>query len=176
MNVLVLNISTCAFLYRYAQTGIPLVERIITVDGDTIDKPCNLRVPVGTPVKELLEYAACHTERVRMLLSGGPMMGMPLDMQTAVVVRQQNGLTALRRAKSSVRESACIRCGRCMDVCPMNLMPMELNEAYQRKDPAALQAGHLGLCMNCGCCSYVCPAHRQLTEKNQQAKLLLQKG
>lgn len=176
MDVLVLNISTCAFLYRYAQTGIPLVERIVTVDGDTIDKPCNLLVPVGTPVRELLEYAACHTERVKMLLDGGPMMGMPLDMQTASVVRQQNGLTALRRAKSSIRESACIRCGRCMDVCPMNLMPMQLNEAYQRKDPAGLQAGHLSLCMNCGCCSYVCPAHRQLAEKNQQAKLLLQKG
>ena len=175
MGILVLNVSTCAFLYQYTQTGIPLVERVVTVDGDTIDKPCNLRVPIGTPVRDLLEYAACHTDRVRTLLCGGPMMGMLLDSQEASVVRQQNGLTAMRRAKSSVRESACIRCGRCMDACPMNLMPMELNDAYQRRDPAALQELHLRLCMDCGCCSYVCPAHRQLAEKNQQAKLLLQK-
>ena len=175
-DILVLNINTCAFLYQYAQTGIPLVERVVTVDGDLVDKPCNLRVPVGTPVKELLEYAACHTERVRTLLCGGPMMGAVLDMTEACIVRQQNGLTALRRMKTSRYETACIRCGRCMEVCPMHLMPMELNAAYQRKDPAALQAGHVGLCMNCGCCSYVCPAHRQLAEKNQLAKLLLQKG
>ena len=175
-DILVLNISTCAFLYQYAKTGIPLVERVVTVDGDAVDKPCNLRVPVGTPARELLEYAACHTDRVRTLLCGGPMMGLILESPDASVVKQQNGLTAMRRAKNSVRESACIRCGKCMRVCPMNLMPMELNDAYQRRDPAALQALHVGLCMDCGCCSYVCPAHRQLSEKNQLAKLLLQKG
>ncbi|MBR3446209.1 MAG: RnfABCDGE type electron transport complex subunit C [Oscillospiraceae bacterium] len=175
-DILVLNVSTCAFLYQYAQTGIPLVERVVTVDGDAVGKPCNLRVPVGTPVRELLEYAACHTDRVKTLLCGGPMMGIVLDTEEACVVKQQNGLTALRRTKANIRESACIRCGRCMRACPMNLMPMELNDAYQRKDPAALQAGHVALCMDCGCCSYVCPAHRQLAEKNQLAKLLLQKG
>ena len=174
LDILVLNVSTCAFLYRYAQTGIPLIERIVTVDGDPVEKPCNLLVPIGTPVKELLEYAACQTDNMKVLLCGGAMMGSKIDPAEAVVVRQQNGLTALKRV-STLRETPCIRCGRCVDACPMNLMPMDLNSAFLRKDPAALQAGHVGLCMNCGCCSFVCPAHRQLAEKNQQAKKLLQK-
>lgn len=172
-GVLVLNVSTCAFLYQYSQTGIPLVSRVVTVDGDAVRKPCNLRVPVGTPVHALLEYAGCDFKAVKQLIAGGPMMGVHLRSFETPVLRQQNGLLALTKYQKK-KESACMRCGCCMHACPMHLMPMELNRAYQKKDVNMLQSYRVSLCMNCGCCSYVCPAARPLAETNQLAKALLQ--
>ena len=173
IGVLVLNVATCAFLYRYSQTGIPLVERAVTVAGTAVRKPCNLIVPVGTPVRDLLEYTACDEDIIGELLCGGTMMGEKIKLDEAVIVRQQNGLTALRRRRLAQRASDCIRCGSCMRACPMNLMPMELNRAFYRQDIRALQTGKLQLCMNCGCCSYVCPAKRPVADINQQAKKIL---
>lgn len=173
IGVLVLNVSTCAFLYQYSQTGIPLVERVVTVAGDAVTKPANLRVPVGTPVKELLEYTSCEYDKVRRLLCGGPMMGSPLpSFDDPVIIRQQNGLLAMRAQKKRT-ESACMRCGRCMRACPMGLMPMELDRAYEKRDVNLLEKLHIMLCMNCGCCTYVCPAHRPLAENIQLAKATL---
>ena len=175
MGVLTLNVSTCAFLYRYSKTGIPLVERVVTVDGSAVKKPCNLRVPIGTPQADLLKFAECDMERVKKLLSGGPMMGVALYSAEQPVLKQQNGLLALTKAPSP-EPSACIRCGRCMAVCPMKLMPMELERACKKENTALLKKLHLPLCMNCGCCTYVCPAKRPLAETNQLAKALLKKA
>lgn len=175
LGVLVLNVSTCAFLYQYSKTGIPLVERVVTVDGPAVKKPCNLRVPVGTPQHDLLTFAECDFDRVKKLLSGGPMMGCALYSDEQPVLKQQNGLVALTKAPSP-EPTACLRCGRCMAVCPMKLMPMELERAYKKEDTALLKKLHLPLCMNCGCCSYVCPAKRPLAESHQLAKALLKKA
>lgn len=178
IGVLVMNISTLAFLFRYCKTGIPLIERVVTVDGSAVKKPCNLRVPIGTPQHDLLSYAECNFEKVKQLIGGGPMMGISLYSDEQPVIKQQNGLLALTKALRT-EPTACIRCGRCMKACPMNLMPMELARAYQRRDEELLRKLHLGLCMNCGCCSYVCPAKRPLAEENQLAKQFLaesQKG
>ncbi len=174
IGVIVLNISTCAYLYRYSQTGIPLVERVVTVDGDAVNKPCNLRVPIGTPLRDLLKFAECDLESVKQLFSGGPMMGVSLFSLDLPVTKQQNGLLAMKTVKTQ-KASACIRCGRCMRACPMKLMPMELERAFRTKDIAALESHHLRLCINCGCCSYVCPARRPLAESHQLAKQLLPK-
>lgn len=172
VGVLVMNVSTCAFIYRYSQTGIPLTERVVTVDGDAVSHPCNLRVPIGTPMQALLEYAECDFDAVRQLLSGGPMMGFSLYSPDLPVIKQQNGLLAIGTA-NKIKPTACIRCGRCMRVCPMNLMPMELERACGIKNIASLKRHHLMLCMNCGCCSYVCPARRPLAETLQLGKTLL---
>ena len=174
VGVIVLNVSTSAFLYRYSQNGIPLTERVVTVDGDAVRKPCNLRVPIGTPLRDLLEYAECDMDAVKQLYCGGPMMGLSLYSPDMPVTKQQNGLLALKSAKT-VKSSACIRCGRCMRACPMKLMPVELERAYRTKNIAALESHHLRLCINCGCCSYVCPAKRPLAESHQLAKLMLPK-
>lgn len=171
LGILVLNVSTCAFLYRYSQTGIPLIERVVTVDGDAVEKPCNLRVPIGTPVTELLEYAACPQERVRHLFCGGLMMGEGIPL-SASVIKPQNGLIAMKSIRKPA-PSACVRCGRCMRACPMALMPMVLNQAYQERNVNLLEQHRVMLCINCGCCSYVCPAKRPLAEQNQLAKTLL---
>ena len=172
IGVLVLNISTLIFLYQYCRTGIPLIERVVTVDGNAVKRPCNLRVPVGTPQHDLLVCAECEFDKVKQLIAGGPMMGVSLYSDEQPVLKQQNGLLALTKAVRS-EPSACIRCGRCMNACPMNLMPMELSKAFQRKDPERLRALHVQLCMNCGCCTYVCPAKQPLAEQNQLAKQLV---
>jgi len=171
-KVLVLNVSTCAFLHQYFQTGIPLIERVVTVTGNAVKRSGNIRVPIGTPVMNLLEYTACDLEGMKTLLSGGIMMGECLNDLDYPVLRQQNGLIAMRKMKKPER-SACIRCGACMKACPMNLMPMKLEEAYIRQDLDALQKYRVSLCMNCGSCSYVCPAHRPLAETNQLSKTML---
>lgn len=174
VGVLVMNVSTCAFLYRYSVTGMPLVERRITVDGDAVKRPCNLMVPIGTPYQLLLDYAGCDYEHLEELICGGPMMGMSLMNLEKPVCKPNNGLLAMKKAMQ-VHTTSCIRCGRCMAACPMNLMPMELERAYQKKDVEMLRKYRLNLCMNCGCCSYVCPAKRPLAETNQLAKALLTK-
>lgn len=171
-GVLLLNISTCAFLHQYTQTGIPLVERRVTVDGDAIERPCNIIAPIGTPMRTLLEYAGCRMDQVSQLLCGGMMMGTTLPDADVPLCKPNNGLLAFRRSKQHA-STACIRCGNCMRACPMGLMPMMLERAYQTKDIAALEARKVMLCMNCGCCSYVCPAARPLAASNQLAKALL---
>ncbi|MBR4201843.1 MAG: RnfABCDGE type electron transport complex subunit C [Oscillospiraceae bacterium] len=171
LGILVLNVSTLAFLYQYSQTGIPLVERVVTVDGDAVTKPCNLRVPIGTPVTDLLDYAACEPDRIHQLLCGGEMMGECITFR-ASVVKTQNGLIASNTVKT-YEESACIRCGRCMNACPLSLMPVSLDKAYQQRDVNQLKALRVDLCMNCGCCTYVCTAKRPLAETIQSAKALL---
>ena len=177
-HVLVLNVSTLAFLCQYAKTGIPLIERVVTVSGTAVRYPCNLRVPVGTPAMNLLEDASCDLEALKTLICGGMMMGDCLNDLNFPVLRQQNGLIAMRSMKQPER-TACIRCGRCMRACPMNLMPMKLEEAYLRQDLDLLRKYRVSLCMDCGACSYVCPAHRPLAETNLLAKEMLpelQKG
>ena len=172
IGVLVLNVSTLAFLFRYSKTGVPLTDRLVTVDGNAVKKPCNLLVPIGTPQRDLLSYAECSFEKVKQLISGGPMMGISLYSDEQPVIKQQNGLIALTKPFRS-EPTPCIRCGRCVRSCPMKLMPVELAKAYQLRDLVQLQKLHIELCMNCGCCSYVCPAKRPLAEENQLAKRLV---
>ncbi len=171
-KVLVLNAATCAFLYQYSQTGIPLIERVVTVSGNAVRHPANIAVPIGTPVMDVLEYAGCDLEGMKVLVSGGMMMGECLNDLDYPIMRQQNGLIAMRKLKIPER-SACIRCGACMRACPMNLMPLKLEEAYIRQDLDMLRKYRVTLCMNCGCCNYVCPAHRPLAETNRMAKAIL---
>ncbi len=171
-GVLLLNISTCAFLYQYTQTGMPLVERRITVDGDAVERPCNLIAPIGTSMRTLLEYAGCNTEKISRLICGGMMMGSLLPSADTPLCKPNNGLLAFKQSVHHT-PTACIRCGRCMHACPMGLMPMQLEKAYHAKDVEALTAHKLNLCMNCGCCSYVCPANRPLAATHQLAKALL---
>ncbi|MBE6854119.1 MAG: electron transport complex subunit RsxC [Ruminococcus sp.] len=172
VGVIVMNVSTVAFIYRYAQTGMPLTERRLTIDGDTIKNPCNLIVPIGTSVAEALEFAKCDTDRVKKLISGGPMMGMCLYTPDTPICKPNNAILAFEHI-TEVEETACIRCGRCMRACPLRLMPTELEKAYKTKNVEALQKFKLGLCMNCGSCTFVCPAGHKLAETNQLAKALL---
>ncbi len=171
-GVIVMNVSTVAFIYDYCKTGMPLISRRITVDGDIIKKPCNLMVKIGTPVSEILEFAECDTARLNKLISGGPMMGNTVFDLNTVISKSNNALLAFEKVPEKTVTN-CIRCGKCMTACPLNLMPMEIEKAYNRKDTEALKKLRVGLCMNCGCCSYVCPAGRNLAQINVLAKGIL---
>lgn len=171
-KVIVLNVSTAAQIYYYCQTGMPLIERRLTVDGDIVKNPCNLTVKIGTPVSKVLEYAQCDTEKMHKLILGGPMMGMSaFDLETSIV-KGNNAVLAFEKYSEPVVTN-CIRCGRCIKACPFNLMPTEMEKAYNRKDVEALKKLKVNLCMNCGCCTYACPAGRKLAETNQLAKALI---
>lgn len=170
-GVIVMNVSSVGFIGSYLKNGIPLVLKRITVDGDCVKKPQNLIVPIGTPIKDILEYCDGEIE-CKKLLMGGPMMGITVNSAETPILKNNNAILAFSHndilGKST---TACIRCGRCAGACPMNLMPTMLEKAYDKRDADSLKSLSISLCINCGCCSYVCPAKRQLAQKNQLAKV-----
>lgn len=173
---LVMNVSTVGFINSYLETGMPLVERRLTVDGDAVKTPCNVKAPIGMKLSDILKLTDTNIEGIHKLVSGGPMMGTCIYDLNTPVCKTNNAFLAFKKPvslKGLVVESGqtnCIRCGRCIDACPIGLMPTELEKAYDRKDREALNKLKINLCMNCGSCSYVCPAKRDLAEKNQLAK------
>lgn len=171
-GVIVMNVSSVAFVSRYLKTGMPMVQRMVTVDGDCIGNPCNVIVPMGTPVEDVLTFAQCDMERVKKLLYGGPMMGMPIADIHDPILKANNAIVAFANP-AAPKASACIHCGRCIQACPLRLMPPQIAKAYQKKDIDALQTLHVTLCMNCGCCTYACPAKRPVAETNQFAKAMV---
>lgn len=172
VGVIVLNVSTAAFIYRYSQNGMPLISRRLTVDGEAVGKPMNIRAIIGTSFREILEYCNTDINGIRKLIGGGPMMGMSLRSIDMFVVKTTNALLAVKKYDER-KTSSCIRCGRCIRVCPLSLMPAEIDRAYKTRNIEELKELKVLLCMNCGSCTYVCPANRKLAETNQLAKMLI---
>ncbi len=175
VGVIVINVSTIAFIYRYTQTGMPFVTRRITVDGNAVREPKNIFAPIGTPFADILNFCNTDTDKLKAVISGGPMMGMCIPDINMPVLKTTNALLAFNHYDER-KPSACIRCGRCIDVCPLNLMPAEIDKAYRIKDTDDLKALKVLLCMNCGSCTYICPANRKLAETNQLAKMIIPKN
>lgn len=172
VGVIVLNVSTVAFIYRYIKTGIPLITKRITVDGNAVDKPQNIRAVIGTPIIDILEFCGTDIDSLKKVLSGGVMMGMAIPDINMPVTKTTNALLAFNKYDER-KTSACIRCGRCVNVCPLGLMPAEIEKAYKIKNVDELKSLKVTLCMNCGSCTYICPANRKLAETNQLAKMLI---
>ncbi len=173
-GTIVLNVSTVALISQYMKTGMPLIKRRITVDGDIIKNPCNIFAPIGTPFSEILSFAQCDIEKMNKLLSGGPMMGICNFDVEFPVIKSTNAILAFEKYTIPTITN-CIRCGKCIKACPINLMPTEIEKAYNRRDIKSIKSLKNNLCMNCGSCTYVCPAGRKLAETNQLAKLLTSK-
>ncbi len=171
-GVIVINVSTVAFIYRYTKTGMPLVDRRLTVDGNAVGTPKNVRAVIGTPLRGILEYCDTDLTHLRKLIGGGPMMGVSIPDIDLPVLKTSNALLALDHFDER-ETSACIRCGRCVRVCPLGLMPCDIDRAYKNRDIAELKKLKVKLCMNCGSCTYICPANRKLAETNQLAKSLI---
>lgn len=173
VGCIVMNVTSVAVLSRYLKTGMPLVERRLTVDGSAIEKPLNLRVVIGTPIKEVLAFAGIQ-KPIRKLLMGGPMMGLALMDAELPVMKQNNAVLALAEEDTAEPPATpCIRCGRCVDACPMRLLPTAITKSYKAGDLEDLRQLNTMTCMECGCCTYSCPAHRPILQTIRMAKSLL---
>jgi len=171
IGVVVQNVGTCAAVADAVVKGIPSIRRITTVSGLGIGKPGNFDVCVGTPVSRLVEAAGGYRGTVERLISGGPMMGMAMFTDAAPVTKGTSGVLALTPDEvRDVAEGPCIRCGKCVDVCPLKLCPSIIaNASEYEKWADSEKAGALN-CMACGTCSYVCPAGRYLVHRIKRAQ------
>ena len=154
----VFNAATCKAIHDVVYEGMPLVKRVVTVSGDIVMEPKNLIVPIGTSFNDLLE-AVGHSENPYKVLSGGPMMGFTQYDLSVPVIKGTNAVTILgRRNRYVVEQSACIRCGKCIDACPMHLMPVLMYKALFAGSVEEMKGTHMMDCIECGCCAYTCPA------------------
>ena len=169
---LVMNISTIGFINRYLKTGMPLISKRLTVDGDIVKSPCNVWALTGTPVIDLLNFAQADVSQLDKLISGGPMMGLCLYDTKTSIIKTNNAILAFKK-KEPETSTNCIRCGRCAEACPVGLLPALFEKAYDSKNIPLLKENNIMLCINCGSCEYVCPAKRKLAEKHQLAKVLV---
>lgn len=174
VGAVVINCTTLAATVRFIQTGMPLVEKCITVDGSAIANSKNVIVPIGTPIKNVLEYCGLKCEP-RKVLYGGPMMGTAVPSLELPVLKNTNALLALNEKDAELpKDTPCIRCGRCIAVCPLGLMPLDMERSLRLMLGAeTLEKLKVNLCMECGCCSYVCPAKRPLVQAHKIAKQVL---
>ena len=174
VGALVLNCTTLAAVARYIETGMPLVEKCVTVDGSAVKEPQNVKVPIGTPLSDIFAFCGGFAGEPRKVLYGGPMMGLAAADLDAPALKTTNAVLALGEKEATPPpETACIRCGRCIDHCPLNLMPCDIETAFRRKDGDSLSRLKVNLCMECGCCAYICPARRPLVQTHKLAKGLL---
>jgi len=171
IGVVVHNVATAYAVHEAVRYGRPLISRLVTVSGGAIHQPKNLRVPLGTPLENLIRHCGGFSQEVARLISGGPMMGQPLPSTRVPVVKGSNGLLALTAEEvGAARQSPCIRCASCVRACPCGLVPLEMS-AHIRA--GSLEASvKLGLmdCIACGSCSYVCPSHIPLVQYFNYAK------
>ena len=159
------NVDTVISIYNAVCKTTPLIRRIITVTGDAIASPQNYSVRVGTSYKELLEASGGFKAEPEKVISGGPMMGQALFNLEIPVTKTSSALTAMTKDEVAVHApSACIRCGRCVSVCPSHVVPQMMMDAAERSDIERFTALNGMECCECGCCTYVCPAKRPLTQ------------
>ena len=146
----------------------------LTVDGNAVKEPKNVIVPIGTPIKELLDFVGGIDEEADEIIMGGPMMGIDVCNEEAVVEKRNNAITVMKSGKKP-KQTACIRCGRCVAACPMQLYPAKVESAINHGMTDSLKNLNVNYCMECGSCSFVCPASRPLTQVMRVAKAELRK-
>lgn len=159
------NVDTVAAIYRAVCKQTPLIRKIITVTGDAIASPKNFSVRLGTNYQELVEAAGGFKTEPEKVISGGPMMGQALFDLSIPVSKTSSALTCLTRDQvAELEPTACIRCGRCVSVCPGRVVPQKMMKAAERHDLDAFVKLNGMECCECGCCAYICPARRPLTQ------------
>ena len=178
VGVIVMNVTTLATLAKFAKTGMPLIEKCVTVDGSAVQNPQNVIVPIGTPIRDLIAFTGGFADEARKIILGGPMTGRAISSIDEPIAKTTNAIIALSvKDTKEIHATACIHCGRCVDVCPHSLNSTAFSKALdiENKDErmARLEEYSINLCMECGCCAFVCPAKRPLIENIRVGKAAL---
>lgn len=176
VGCVVMNVSSIAFVAKYMRTGMPLITKRLTVDGDAIAEPKNVEVAIGTSFSDVIDFCGGFKTEPKKIIMGGPMMGFAVPTINYPVLKNNNAILAFSAAKAAETEkpeTPCIRCARCVNACPFSLMPAAIEKAYKAGNVDALKALKVNLCMECGCCAYVCPAKRNLVSVNRLAKKMI---
>ena len=177
LGVILSNITSIAFVGQYFRTGMPLIEKRMTIDGSAIAEPGNVIAPLGTRIHDIVEFMGGYKAEPRKILMGGPMMGRAIFSDEMPIIKNNNAILAFDGPQSLVpEETNCINCGRCHKACPFNLLPTALTEAMENKDAARLEQLKVMQCMECGSCAYVCPARRPLGFNNKLGKAILKEA
>lgn len=175
-GVVVQNVGSVAAIAEVFETGLPLIERIVTVSGHGLRQPANLIVPVGTRLRDLLGFCGGPGPEAAEIIMGGPMMGQPQANLDAPVLKGTTGVVVLRRDEVRLAKSwPCIHCGRCLEACPIFLNPSLLGDLARAGRYDQMAELHLADCMLCGSCSYVCPSNIPLAQLFQASKAALRR-
>jgi electron transport complex protein RnfC len=176
IGVVVQNVGSAASIAEVFETGLPLVERVVTVSGRGVRKPANLIVPVGTRLGTLLDGCGGLTDDAAEIIFGGPMMGVPQSSLDVPIVKGTTGVVVLRHADvRALRTYPCIHCGQCLDACPVYLNPQRLGELARAGRYEDMEPLHVMDCMLCGSCAYVCPSNIPLAQLFSASKSALRR-
>lgn len=174
VGCVVLNCTTVASIGAYLKSGMPLVEKCVTVEGGAVSEPKNVIAPIGAALNDLFKCCGGLKSEPAKIIYGGPMMGITVANAEAPVMKNTNAVLALTHKEAKLpKTTACIRCGACVNTCPFGLAPVSIAHAYSQKDTEMLKSLCVQSCMECGCCSFVCPANRPLVQINKLSKQLL---
>jgi electron transport complex protein RnfC len=153
---------------------MPLIKKRVTVDGSCINEPKNVEVLIGTTLQDVFDYSGGVCEEPFKVIMGGPMMGVAQHSMETSVIKNTNALLAFNEAEGKIPdESPCIRCGKCVSACPMDLLPLFINQSIKREKYDEVRKYNPSDCIECGCCSYVCPAKIALVQSIRMAKAKL---
>ncbi|MGN0150670.1 MAG: electron transport complex subunit RsxC [Clostridia bacterium] len=170
-GAVVINIATAVAIANAFKTGMPAIEKNVTVSGDAVNKPSNFRVRTGVPVSFLIEQAGGFKEQPQKVISGGPMMGITqYNIDYPVTKTTSSVLSIVKAAETYDADAPCIRCGKCVEHCPMQLMPLKLADAAKKGDTETAEKYNVLECIECGLCSYICPANKNLLQHIRMIK------
>ena len=177
VGCIVCNSTTVATIGAYLKTGMPLVEKCITVDGGAVKSPKNVIAPIGTPISDVFEFCGGFKHEPTKVLYGGPMMGISVPDLSFPVIKNTNAVLALTAKEvRPPKTTNCIRCGACVNHCPFGINPAAVSRAYDNKDLEKAEELGVNLCMECGCCSFICPANRPLVQNNKLIKAAIREA
>lgn len=174
VGCIVHNIDSVGAIYRAVTRGEPVLNRVVTVSGQGVKKPCNIEIKIGTSLRQVLEYAEVDWDKTVKIIVGGPMMGTAISDVDVPVVKGTSAILCFTEEEAGLEASSnCIRCGKCVTVCPMGLIPSALQKSaiYGHYDEFMKQNGMD--CIECGCCAFTCPAKRELVQAIRSAKAVI---
>ena len=177
IGVIVLNVGTVAAIYKSITTGMPLIERIVTVTGSCIKEPCNLIVRFGTTFQQCIDACGGLCDDTAKVISGGPMMGIAQPDTNAAVIAGTSGILALNEDETTIHEIGnCIRCARCVEACPIGLVPLQISAAADAGRFDQAKKYNAMDCVECGACTFICPSRRKIVQSIRLAKNAIRKG